>query len=81
MPRKPNTALIYEKVPSHLRNLREQVGVTQRDLAERLRKPQSWVARCETAGRRVDVAEWVEWCFACGVDPKNALDDLVQRRR
>jgi ribosome-binding protein aMBF1 (putative translation factor) len=81
MPRKPNTVLIYRKVPAHLRELREKAGLTQRDLSERLKKPQSWVARCETAARRVDVAEWVEWCFGCGIDPKTALDGLVARRR
>jgi len=80
MPRRPNTVLIYEKVPAHLRQLREQAGLTQRDLAERIKKPQSWVARCETAARRVDVAEWVEWCFACGVNTQIALEDLVKRR-
>lgn len=81
MPRKPNTALIYANVPTHLREMRERAGLTQRDLAIRLKKPQSWVARCETAGRRVDVAEWVEWCYGCGIDPKKSLDDLSQRRR
>ena len=81
MPRKPNTALIYAKVPAHLRALREEAGLTQRELSKRLRKPQSWVARCERAGRRVDVAEWLEWCFGCGVDARSALDDLVDRRR
>jgi hypothetical protein len=81
MARRPNTVLIYEKIPAHLRAMREKAKLTQRDLAERLGKPQSWVARCETAARRVDVAEWVEWCFGCGVDMKIALDDLIQRRR
>jgi hypothetical protein len=33
-----------------------------------------------TAGRRVDVAEWLEWCIGCWIDPKNALDDLDARR-
>ena len=80
MPRRPNTLPIYEKVPAHLRQLREQAGLTQRDLAERLSKPQSWVARSETAARRVDLAEWIEWCFGCGVDAKDALGDLVRRR-
>jgi ribosome-binding protein aMBF1 (putative translation factor) len=80
MARRPNTVLIYQKIPVHLRELRERAGMTQRDLAHRLRKPQSWVARCETAARRVDVAEWVEWCFGCGVDTKAAMDDLVRRR-
>lgn len=81
MPRKPNTLLIYAKVPEHLRELRETASLTQRELAARLRKPQSWVARCESAARRVDLAEWVEWCFGCGVEPRSALDDLVARRR
>lgn len=72
--------MIYRAIPQHLLALREQAGLNQRELAERLNKPQSWVARCETAGRRVDVAEWVEWCFGCRVDPKTALDDLVARR-
>ncbi len=80
MPRRPNTVLIYEKIPAHLRQLRENAGLTQRDLADRLNKPQSWVARCETAARRVDVAEWVEWCFSCGVNTNVALEDLVKRR-
>jgi ribosome-binding protein aMBF1 (putative translation factor) len=81
MPRKPNTALIYAKVPAHLRSMRERAGLTQRVLAERLRKPQSWIARCERANRRVDVAEWMEWCIGCGVEPKDAVDDLITRRR
>jgi ribosome-binding protein aMBF1 (putative translation factor) len=80
MPRKPNTALIYLRTPAHLREMRKGAGLTQRDLAKHLRKPQSWVARCERASRRVDVAEWVEWCLGCAVDPKVALDDLIKQR-
>ena len=68
-------------MPDHLRALREAAGLTQRGLADRLGKPQSWVARCETAGRKVDVAEWLEWVLGCGADPKVALDDLLARRR
>lgn len=81
MPRKPNTLIIYQRVPVHLRMLREAAGLTQRDLAKKLNKPQSWVARCETGGRRVDVSEWLEWNLGCGSDPHRALDDLIERRR
>lgn len=80
MPRKPNTALVYEKVPAHLRAMRENAQLTQRDLALRLAKPQSWVARCETAARRVDVAEWIEWICACEMNPQQALGELLRRR-
>lgn len=80
MPRKPNTALVYQKVPGHLRAMREAANLTQRDLAERLAKPQSWVARCETAARRVDVAEWIEWVSACDISLPTALGELLRRR-
>jgi transcriptional regulator with XRE-family HTH domain len=70
MARKPNTLLVCRKVPDHLRALREAAGLTQRGLAERLGKPQSWVVRSETAGRRADVAEWLEWVLGCGADPR-----------
>ncbi len=53
--------------------MREDAGLTQRGLGQRLRKPQSWVHNCETANRRVDVAEFTAWCRACGVKPKVGL--------
>jgi hypothetical protein len=59
----------YLRVPSVLRALREEAGLTQRDLGGRLGKPQSWVHNCEVANRRVDVAEFADWATACGVDP------------
>ena len=81
MPRKPNTALIYRRVPAFLRGLREQADLTQRDLATKIGKTQSWVARCETGDRRIDVAEWVEWAIGCGVEPAAALAELSAGRR
>jgi hypothetical protein len=61
--------------------MREKAGLTQRELSLRLKKPQSWVARCETAARRIDVAEWLEWAYGCRVDPKSALAELIDGRR
>ena len=67
MPTKPQHTERYERLPRLLRELREGAGLTQRDLAERLRQPQSWVHKSETGTRRVDVAEFCQWCTACGV--------------
>ena len=58
--------------------LREEAGMTQRQLGERLRQPQSWVFNCESANRRVDVAEFVAWCRACGASPVQALKLLLR---
>ena len=67
----------YQSLPRFLRTLREEAGLTQRDLGQSLRKPQSWIYNCETANRRVDVTEFIEWVEACGVDAGRAFDRFL----
>jgi hypothetical protein len=67
----------YRLLPPLLRALREEAGLTQRDLAGRIARPQSWVYNCETANRRVDVTEFIAWSEACGVDPRSAFARLL----
>jgi transcriptional regulator with XRE-family HTH domain len=69
----------YQRVPPLLRALREAAGLTQRQLGKRLRKPQSWVHNCESANRRTDVAEFIAWARACGLDPREAFSRLLER--
>jgi transcriptional regulator with XRE-family HTH domain len=38
-----------------LRELRESLGLSQGEVAEKLNKTQSYVSRCETGNRRLDV--------------------------
>lgn len=49
-----------------LRALRAEAGLTQQELADRLGKPQSYVAKTEVAERRIDVVEFVAWLEALG---------------
>jgi transcriptional regulator with XRE-family HTH domain len=79
MATKSQHARSYQPVPGFLRQLREEAGLTQRALGERLRKPQSWVYNCETGNRRMDVAEFAAWALACRVDPTVAFRRLVKR--
>ncbi len=73
MPTKPQHARRYENLPKLLRTIREEAGLTQRAIGARLRRPQSWVYNCETGNRRVDLAEFCDWCKACKVDPAAAI--------
>jgi len=73
-------AYIYQKVPKLLRKMREEAGLTQRDLAVKIRKPQPWVHKSEDGSRRVDVAEFLEWCLGCGVEPVEGFKELVRLR-
>jgi transcriptional regulator with XRE-family HTH domain len=66
----------YASVPKFLREVREAAGLTQREVGQKLGRPQSWVYNCETGNRRVDVAEFCAWCHACDVSPASALRRL-----
>lgn len=63
----------YLPLPGLLRQLREEAGHSQRALADRLKKPQSWVHNCEVRNRRVDVSEFCDWCRECEVSPEVGL--------
>lgn len=69
----------YVAVPEFLRQIREEAGLTQRDIGALLKKPQSWVFNCETGNRRVDVAEFCDWCQACRTDPANAIRRFIRK--
>lgn len=71
----------YQGIPGRLRRMREEAGLTQRALAERLDKNQNWVHLCEAGQRRVDIGEWIDWCVGCGQDPVEAFADLVRQRQ
>jgi transcriptional regulator with XRE-family HTH domain len=59
--------------------MREDAGLTQRELGDLLKEPQSWVHNCETANRRVDISEFVLWAKACGVDPAKAFTEYLKK--
>jgi hypothetical protein len=69
----------YRRLPAFLRTLREEAGLTQRELGARLNKPQSWVYNCEAANRRVDVTEFIAWTKACAADPRAAFARFLER--
>ena len=73
MATKAQHARPYQSLPPFLRTLREEARLTQRQLAERLQKPQSWIYNCESANRRVDVTEFIAWARACNVAPQAAF--------
>ena len=74
---KAQHAPAYRRLPALLRRLREDAGLTQRDLGAKLGRPQSWVYNCETGNRRVDVTEFAAWCCGCGVDPVKEFKEVI----
>ena len=59
--------------------LREKAGLTQRQLAEKLRREHSLVGRLELGERRLDVVEFYEICKACGVNSETVARELMRK--
>jgi transcriptional regulator with XRE-family HTH domain len=57
---------------------RKDAGLTQHELAKRLRRPQSFVAKYEGGERRIDVVEFVTICRAIGANPAKLLKTLLK---
>jgi transcriptional regulator with XRE-family HTH domain len=60
---------------------RVRSGTTQRDLADRLGKPQSFVSAYETGQRRVDILEFIAIAQALGSDPLAVFREVLERHR
>jgi transcriptional regulator with XRE-family HTH domain len=54
---------------SALRAARAEAGLTQGQVAQRLKRPQSFVAKYEAGERRIDVVEFLQIADALRVDP------------
>ncbi len=64
-------------VVEELRKARLEAGMTQRQLADRLHRDQSWISLIEGSQRRVDVVEFVEIARAVGVEPAALLAKIA----
>lgn len=60
--------------------LRDEAGLTQILLAERIGNTQTFVSKVERGERRLDVVEFAEWCEALGFDSASAFGQFLDRR-
>jgi len=67
----------YDAFLALLRKARTEAGLTQTEAAERLGHPQSFVSKCESGERRVDVVELLLFCRAYKADPSKFFKALV----
>jgi len=58
---------------------RKVAGLTQQQVAVRLRKPQSFVSKYETGERRLDVPEFIRVSRRLGADPADLLRQVERR--
>ena len=63
------TSPSYEAAISHMIEARKTAGLSQRELAERLDKPRSFVSKLESRERRLDIVEFLAYTRALGLEP------------
>jgi transcriptional regulator with XRE-family HTH domain len=59
---------------------RKQAGIRQVQLAKKLKRSQTWIARLESGERRLDVIELIELAEAIGFDAPGIVE-AVQKGR
>ena len=69
----------YEHVRALLREMRDDAGLTQRQLGPLLGLDPSLIHRSEAGERRVTPIEFAQWAKACGVEPLDAMRNLLKR--
>jgi transcriptional regulator with XRE-family HTH domain len=60
-----------------LRDARKQAGLSQQEVAKKLRRPQSFVSAYEAGDRKIDVLEFIRIAKATGVDPCELLRRVI----
>lgn len=69
----------YHALRTELRDLRAANGLSQRELAARLKVPHSWVAKVESGERRIDLVELYWYAVACDAEPQSVLGKLLEQ--
>lgn len=50
----------YESILKQLKKARIEAGLTQKAVAEKMKRPQSYISKCESGERRLDIIELIE---------------------
>jgi transcriptional regulator with XRE-family HTH domain len=69
----------YAKLLLSLVTARKLCGITQVELAKRLKKPQQFVSKIETGERRLDVLEFIAIARALNIPPDKLLTRMLNK--
>lgn len=74
---------IYSRQGQHLREtivaLRRKAGLSQRQLAAKLKREHNLIGRLELGERRLDVVEFFWICKACDANPETEARKLMRK--
>lgn len=67
-----------ETLRNELRDARLRSGLRQVDVAIKLGKPQSYVAKVESGERRIDLIEALDLCRVVNLNPRLLINKLIE---
>lgn len=73
------TAPEYQTLRALLVQAREEAGLSQAEVAERLGRAQTFVSKYELGDRRLDVIDYLRVCDVLGIDPGKSLKRIQGR--
>jgi DNA-binding transcriptional regulator YiaG len=68
----------YKLFLSLLVSIREEKGLSQRELAKKLKRIHTFVSKYERGERRLDVVEFLDIAKALGADPHEIINKLIK---
>ncbi|HEY6644107.1 helix-turn-helix transcriptional regulator [Povalibacter sp.] len=74
----PSTDATYRALVEVVIETRAEAGLTQQELADRLKRLKSFVGKVETGQRNLDVIEFIELARALRIEPTKLLAKVVQ---
>jgi len=69
----------YQSLVDWLKTERQNQGLTVRQLALKIDEPFQFISKIETAQRKLNVYEYVQYCEALNVDPVEGLAMLSKK--
>ena len=66
---------VFQKL---LRQVRNEAGLTQKQLAARLNTPHSRISDYERGGRRMDLVQLMVYCEALGIELRTFVDRFLR---
>jgi len=69
---------VYKAIRKELVDARKSLGMTQRELAEKMQVPYSLIGKIETGDRRLDMIEFMEYAKQLSLDPIILLDRVSE---
>lgn len=58
--------------------IRQEKNLTQVQLADKLGKPQSFIAKVEGLDRKLDIIEFVDWCTAIEIKASDLIKEKFE---